>query len=195
MEGNSHRHASCLLCWNSTGDNTSELAACGNPVPATAPHRCGCACANTHSLFNSLHQVFLAADQISTRHSLQPGICEGGQGTAGRLMTQTHHCQPKRKETSTALSWASSSLLQEAFAATPGENDLSPRGTHVRPVGAVWFAGCGCRRARKRARFSARAAARVGEHPLAWGSHQHKAALEFVKHSDALGPQTECYCK
>lgn len=166
VEGDFHRSQAACSAGTQLATNTRELAACGNP--ATAPHQRACACANTCSLFNSLPPLFLAADQISTCHSLQPGICEGGQGTAGRLMTQPHHCQPKRRETSTALSWAGSSRLQEGSAATPAyENNLSPCGTQVTFTGAAWFVGCGCRQARKWARFSAPAAARVGEHPPA----------------------------
>lgn len=42
-----------------------------------------------------------------------------------------------------------------------------PPRMYVTSVGAVWFVGWGCRQAQERARFSARAAARAGEHPPA----------------------------
>lgn len=54
-------------------------------------------------------------------------------------MTQPLHCQSKSRETSTALSWAGFSLLQEGSAATPAcENDLLCPPKDVRDI-------CRCR--------------------------------------------------
>ena len=91
--------------------NANELAACGNPVPATAPRWYICACANTRSLFNSLRWFILAATQIATCRRLQLGICKGCRGAAQGLMAQPHRCQPESWETSAAVAELGSLLI------------------------------------------------------------------------------------
>lgn len=88
--------------------NTNKLPAHGNPVPATAPRRYVCACANTCSFYSSLRWFTLATDQISTRCSLQLGTCGG---TARGLMAQPRCCGPESGETIAVTKLAGSSSL------------------------------------------------------------------------------------
>lgn len=183
--------------------NTNELPAHGNPVPATAPRRYVCACANTCSLFSSLHWFILATDQISTCRSLQLGTCGG---TARGLMAEPRHCRPESGETITitTLGWLLLTFRRALQQLQPMRIERPPSsrwGTYVTSVGAVV-----CRLWLQAGRhgnglgFFAYVAVRASEHPLAFKSRHCKTALHrwgFVKHvaGFASSSRTKCYSR
>jgi len=154
----------------------------------------------------SLRWFILAADQVSTRRSLQPGI---GGGTAQGLTAQPHRCQPRAVKPAPPSSRAGPSSLRQRPQPVRTERPPSSRGgTYVTSVGAVV---CRLRwQARKRARFFAArrrgrpgracVAARAGEHPLALRSLQRQPALRRSPGSGVCAVLyhhrlTKCYCR
>lgn len=118
------------------GTNTSELAACGNAVPATAPHRCSCACANTR-LYSIPSVTIFGCWPISTCHSLQPGISEGGQEQQGDWWHRHTIASPREGKPALPRAGLAPHCCRRALQSPPPVRATCPPWMYGTSVGAV----------------------------------------------------------